>query len=122
MHDDSIKLLEMPEHNSISLCVYVEHDGLFALGERINAQYPMAYMNGYNWEALIRFYLGQVDPDLAEEINPDPEAGMYAAYMKHSPENLAKMKRFESHVRQLLSDETELMDFIAKHQDEIEWD
>jgi hypothetical protein len=122
VYDESIKLIEMPEHDSISVCVYNEHDGLFALGERINARFEEAYMNGYNWDALIRFYVASIDPDLMNEVETDPEAGMFSAYMSYSPANLLKMKRFEAHVRAMLADENSLMNFIQEHYDEIEWD
>jgi len=122
MYDKSIKLIEMPEHNSISVCVFNEHDGLFELGERINKKFEEAYMNGYNWDAVIKFYVGQADPELMQEVETDPEAGMFSAYMEFSPENLEKMKRFESHVRKMLSSDEELIAFIEKNHDEIEWD
>lgn len=122
MYDESIKLLEMPEHNAISVCVYNENEGLFELGERINARFEDAYMNGYNWDALIRFYVASIDPILMAEIESDPEAGMYSASMSFSPENLPKMKRFESMVRAMVSDEEALMRFIEENCDEIEWD
>jgi Immunity protein 51 len=122
MYDDGIKLTEMPDHDSISVCVFNEHDGLFALGERINAKHEEAYMNGYNWDALIRFYVGQKDPALMQDVETDPEAGMFSAYMSFTPENLEKMKRFEAHVRAMLADEKALMQFIDAHCDEIEWD
>jgi hypothetical protein len=122
MYDDSIKLLEMPDLSSISVCVYNEEEGLFELGERINARFEEAYMNGYNWDALIRFYVASVDPALMEEVETDPEAGMFSAYMSFSPENLEKMKRFQSHVRAMVGDEATLMQFIEEHCDKIEWD
>jgi len=122
MYDDSIKLIEMPEHDSISVCVYNEHDGLFALGERISAKHEQAYMNGYNWDALIRFYVGQKAAALMEHIETDPEAGMFAAYMSHTPENLIAMKQFEAHVREMVSDDDRLIAFIDAHVAEIEWD
>ena len=43
MFDDSIKLIEMPEHNSISVCVYIENEGIFEFGEKINEQFEDAY-------------------------------------------------------------------------------
>lgn len=122
MYDDCIALVELPDHDSISVCVYSEKEGLFELGERINARFDDAYMNGYNWEVLIRFYVSGIDPELMAEIESDPESGMYSAYMSFSPENLEKMKRFEAHVRMMVADETALMKFIEKHLDEIEWD
>jgi hypothetical protein len=122
VYNDSIKLIEMPEHDSISVCVYNEHNGLFALGEKINAKFEEAYMNGYNWDAIIRFYVAKADPDLMNEVNTDPEAGMFSAYMNYSPENLNKMKRFESYVRTMLADENALIAFIEENRDKIEWD
>ena len=122
MHNDSIKLIEMPEHDSISVCVYNEHDGLFALGERINEKHEEAYMNGYNWDSLIRFYVGQKDPALMAEVGTDPEAGMFAAYMSYSLENLEKMKRFEAHVKEMVSNDDELIAFVDANVEEIEWD
>lgn len=122
MYDESIELIEMPDHDSISVCVSIADDGLLALGEKINARFEEAYMNGDNWDALIRFYVARVDPDLMREVESDPEAGMFSAYMSYSPDNLRKMKRFESYIRAMLVDEKSLMDFIKKHYEEIEWD
>lgn len=122
MYDESIKLLEMPDHKSVSVCVFNEHEGLFELGQRINARFEEAYMNGYNWDALIRFYVASVDPALMDEVETDPEAGMFSANMSYSPDNVAKMKRFEAHVRAMVADEEALMRFIEKHHEEIEWD
>ncbi|MCR9198572.1 MAG: immunity 51 family protein [Planctomycetaceae bacterium] len=122
MYDDSIKLIEMPEHDSISVCVYNEHDGLFALGERINARHEQAYMNGYNWDALIRFYVGRKDAALMENVETDPEAGMFSAYMSHSSENLTAMKQFEAYVREMVSNDERLIASVDAHVAEIEWD
>ena len=122
MFDDSIKLIEMPEHDTISVCVFNENDGIFEFGERLNEQFDEAYMNGYNWEALIKYYVNKVDPDLMQEVETDPEAGMFSAYMAYSQENLEKMKRFETHIRTMLTDEQTLVQFIADNYDNIEWD
>lgn len=122
MYDNSIKLIEMPEHNAISVCVYIENDEILALGERINAEFDEAYMNGYGWDAVIRFYVEQVDPELMNVVKTDPEAGMFSAYTIYSPENLDAMKRFESHVSAMLADEQTLRKFIGENRDDIEWD
>ena len=122
MYDNSIKLIEMPEHGSISLCIYTENEGIFQLGERINERFEEAYVNGYNWDALIRFYVGKVDPDLMQEINTDPEAGMFSAYMSYSEENLDKMRRLKSYIHGLLSDEIVLFKLIEDNRDSVEWD
>ncbi len=92
------------------------------MGDRINEKHEEAYMIGYGWDALIRFYVGEKDRELMQEVETDPEAGMFSAYMKFSPENLEKMKRFEVHVRAMVADEKALMEFVDAHCDEIEWD
>ena len=122
MYDNSIKLIEMPEHGSISLCIYIENEGIFQLGERINERFEEAYMNGYNWDALIRFYISKVDPDLMQEVKTDPEAGMFSAYMSYSEENLDKMRRLKSYIHGLLSDEIVLFKLIEDNRDSVEWD
>jgi len=109
------------------VCVYVENKSLYELGKRIIEKHPKQVgedMGGYNWDALIAFYIGEKDADLMESgIRRDPEAGMYAAYMKNnSPENLAKMKRFEALIREMLSNDDELIEFIDANVDKIEWD
>jgi hypothetical protein len=119
---DSITLIEMPEHNSISVCVCIEQDRLLQVGERINGRFGHAYMNGYNWDVLISFYVQRVDPALMLEVQTDPEAGLFSAYIDgFNPTNLAKMKRLKSHVRTPLADESTHMRFIEQHVHEIEW-
>lgn len=122
MYDKSVALIKMPENDCISVCLYCENDDLLALGERINAQFEGAYMNGYNWDALISLYVGKQDAKLMNEIESDPEAGMYSGYTSFSSENLQKMKRFEAYLRDMLKNEKQLMTFIREHQSEIEWD
>jgi hypothetical protein len=122
VHDESIKLFHIPENDSIALCVYNENDGLLQLGERINARFEDAYMNGYNWDVLIRCYMAKIDPDLMAEVQTDPEAGSWSAYISNSPENLERMNRLESQIRSMVADEDALMKFIEDHWDEIEWD
>ena len=36
--------------------------------------------NGYNWAALLDWYLAQREPALLEGLEHDPEAGSYAGY------------------------------------------
>lgn len=122
MYNDLMTIHEMPEVGQLSLCVYIDRDELFQLGERITERFPDAYMNGYSWSSLIWHYVRVVDPELLEEVKDDPEAGMVTAYMDHSEENLLKMRRFESHVLAMLADEPALMAFIEAHYDDIEWD
>ncbi len=122
MFDNSIRLIEMPEHNSISVHVDCGHRDILELGERLNERFDRAYMNGYNWEALITYYIRAVEPDLMKGVHTDSEAGMFTAYTDYSPENLEKMKRFEAYIRAMVANEDSLLRFIADNYEAIEWD
>ena len=121
MFEESIQLIEIADLGSISVCLYNENDEVFEIGERIHATYEEAYMNGYNWDALIRFF-GKVDPDLVADFRTDPEAGMFTAVFDHSEENLEKAKRFEAHLHKLLADEAAIFKLIGENREQIEWD
>ena len=83
---------------------------------------PDAYMNGYNWEALLRYYLEKNAPDILAGMDPDPEADMYEAHWPLTPENEAKAKRFEEIIRSLVEHEEELCRLVQEEGGEIEWD
>ena len=95
---------------------------VMALGEKLASLCPDAYMNGYNWEALFRYYLEQNDPDILTDMKTDPEAGMYVAYWPLTEENEARAKRFEDIIRALAEDEEALCRLVREHGGEIEWD
>ncbi|MDE5863959.1 MAG: immunity 51 family protein [Lachnospiraceae bacterium] len=40
-----------------------------------------------SWEAFFNYYLEKEAPELLEDLDTDPEAGMYAAYYDLSAEN-----------------------------------
>ena len=95
---------------------------VMALGEKLAALCPDAYMNGYNWEALLRYYLEKNAPDILEGMESDPEAGMYEAHWPRTPENEAKAKRFEEIIRSLIENEETLCRLVREDGGEIEWD
>ena len=99
-----------------------EHDIPFAVGEKMNGENEMAYMNGYNWDAFFSFYLAQNAPELLEGLDRDPEAGSYAAYYKLSEENERKAQRFAEIIASLIENEDELCRIVREYGDEIEWD
>ena len=106
----------------IDLWFLNENDEPFAVGEKLYAINENAYMNGYNWEALFRYYLEQNDPDILTDMKTDPEAGMYVAYWPLTEENEARAKRFEDIIRALAEDEEALCRMVREHGGEIEWD
>ena len=95
---------------------------VMALGEKLAALCPDAYMNGYNWEALLRYYLEKNAPDILEGMESDPEADMYEAHWPRTPENEAKAKRFEEIIRSLIENEETLCRLVREDGGEIEWD
>ncbi len=50
-----------------------------ALRDERKEEKDEAYMNGYNWEAFLNFYLAKYFPEVMTGMSSDPEAGMYAA-------------------------------------------
>lgn len=111
-----------PLGEKIEVLLSAEHEKLLAIGEKMNAACEDAYMNGYNWEALLRYYLEKHAPDILEGMDPDPEADMYEAHWPLTPENEAKAKRFEEMIRSLVEHEEELCRLVQEEGGEIEWD
>ena len=106
----------------ISVCLYIENEKLFTIGEKMNAINEEAYMNGYNWEAFLNYYLGKNAPDVLNEMNTDPEAGMYSAYYKLTPENEKRAEKFVEIIHSLVENEEELYRIVREEGDNIEWD
>ena len=75
---DYVKILKYGK--IINLTFYIEHDKPFEIGEKMNGIYEKAYMNGYNWEAFLNYYLEKNSPEVLEGVEMDPEAGILTAY------------------------------------------
>ena len=73
-----------------------------------------AYMNGYNWEAFLNFYLEKYFPEVMSGMSSDPEAGMYAAWYEATPENEARAKQLWEIINALIDKEEELIAFSAR--------
>ena len=108
--------------DNVGISFDVEAEKPFRVGEQMNAAHEMAYMNGYNWAALLDWYLGQTAPELLEGLEHDPEAGSYAGYYLLSPENEAKAEKVAELIRALVENEAEACRLVREHGDEIEWD
>ena len=106
----------------ISVCLYNTDSKIMAIGEKMEAVCPEAYMNGYNWEAFFNYYLKKNAPDILEGMNTDPEADMYAAFYPLNDENEAKARKFVEIIRSLVEHEEELYRVVKEEGSEIEWD
>lgn len=117
---DYVKVFNM--ENIVDICFYIDQDKILAIGDKINEICEYAEMSGYNWEALLNYYLEYNAPELLDGLGTDPEAGMYAAYYDLSSENEKKAEKFADIITHLVENEEELYSFVREHGDEIEWD
>ena len=108
--------------NSISVCLYIEKDKIMAIGDKMNELNEEAYMNGYNWEAFFNYYLSKHQPDILQNMESDPEAGMYAAYYNLTADNELKAHKFSQIIEDLIENENKLYEIVKNEGEEIEWD
>jgi len=71
--------------------------------------WPSGYEgNGYCWEGHITQLLEQLDPELLDHIEFDPEAGAFFAYA----DSKASMERFVNLLSPIFSDLTKLATYV----------
>jgi len=115
-----VQLMKVDKY--VSVCLYIEQDKVFEIGEKMNKLHELAYMNGYNWEAFFNHYLEKNNPELLDGFGSDPEAGMYVAYYDLTAENEAKANSFMLLIKKLIENESLIYDYMRENGDEIEWD
>ena len=118
---DYINIDAIEEEDILSFCLVVENSKMMEIGEKMNAINEMAYMNGYNWEAVIMHYVSIHQPSLLEGMDPDPEAGAFFATYELTDENRKKAEELKSLLINLIESE-EIYAFIEKEGDNISWD
>ncbi len=119
----SCKFLSYFNNGSDSgVCLSVEDDSVFALGERVNEIEDMAYMNGYNWEVLIRFYLAKEYPVLLEGLECDSEAGLFVGYYSDGVSGKEKADKLYGVLEAFVGDEQVVCGFVERYGKEIEWE
>lgn len=106
----------------IGVWFFNENDKPFAIGEKMCEINENAYMNGYNWDALLRYYLAKNAPELLEGLDSDPEAGSYVVYYDLTEENEKKAEKLVQIIVSLIENEEELYRLVREEGDEIEWD
>lgn len=110
------------QFRTVSVEFDLEDNRIFELGERINAEYEAAYMNGYNWAAFLRAYLSIYRPSLLELLEEDPEVGCYYVSYPLSEKSKEKARELKNIIIYLVENEDEMFNFIGEHIDNIEWD
>lgn len=117
---DYISLFQTED--DIQICFYVDNDKVMSIGEKMEEINEMAYMNGYNWEAFFNYYLMKHAPKILENMDSDPEAGLYAAFFELSEENESLSKEFMKIIISLIENEENIYQFIREFGNDIEWD
>ena len=106
----------------ISVGFYIDHEKVFTIGKNMNAINEKDYMNGSNWGALLRHYLGKHAPDVLTNMEEHPEAGMYVAIYKNTPENEKRADELAEIIQNLVDNEEELYRMVQDESNDIEWD
>ena len=117
---DYVKILKYGK--IINLTFYIEHDKPFEIGEKMNEIYDKAYMNGYNWEAFLNYYLEKNSPEVLEGLEMDPEAGMITAYYDNTLENEEKAEKLKNIIIDLIENEDKLYKVLKDEGSKINWD
>lgn len=110
------------DRENISLIFHIENKKITEIGKNIEKINPDAYMNGYNWEAFLNYYLKRQSSDVLEDMDSDPEAGMYIAYYDNTPKNIVKINKLEEIIKYLIENPDDIYEIVREHGDEIEWD
>ena len=110
------------DDGSVALSFNIEDENILALGEEMNEVREEAYMNGYNWEAFLNYYLAVNAPDVLKGMETDSEAGTYVAYYEDGTANQDKVKRLADIIASLVENKEEIFRILREKGDEIEWD
>ena len=106
----------------ISLNFFIENEKIMVIGEKMEKINPEAYMNGYNWEAFLNYYLEKNAPEVLEGMDSDPESKMYVVYYDNTAENTEKTAKLAEIIEYLVENPEDIYEIVRKHSDEIEWE
>ncbi|HEY0030634.1 MAG TPA: Imm51 family immunity protein [Bacteroidia bacterium] len=119
MKDYVIKM-KHEDSDNVTVCFYIEQNKVLDIGEKMNAINEQAYMNGYNWEAFLNYYLEKNYPELIEGLDGDPEAGTYVALYDNADE--AKADKLVEIIENLIENEALLYEIVKNEGELVEWD
>lgn len=115
------KIVSKFQHeDSVAVIFNIESDEVMAIGEIMASMHDEAYMNGYNWEAYLNYYLKSNHPDLLEGLEGDPEAGCYVGI--YNTDSESKADQLVAIINNLISNPEEIYSFLREKGEEIEWD
>lgn len=103
-------------------CFSIENDKLLQIGEKSAKISPKAYLNCYNWDALLYHYMEHNAPDLLIDLDTDVEEDDFIAIYQLNDTNLSKVDKFIKIIQDFVENEESLFDYIKTHESEIDWD
>lgn len=106
----------------VTVVFQVELEKVMTIGDALQAIHEYAYMNGYNWDAVLGHYLEKYHPELTNGLGRDPEAGSLAMYYPLGAEYVERAQYLEQVIRDLLNDKERLYAFVREEGDHIPWD
>lgn len=118
--NEFVRVIRSDEYIVVSFDI--ENEAVMSLGDKLNEVEEQAYMNGYNWDALIGYYLNINAPDLLNGLESDPEAGMYTGYYDNTDENMTKAEKLAECIRKMADDSDKLCEFVEENGADIPWD
>lgn len=110
------------DDENISFTFYIGGEEVLKIRAEIEKINPNAYMNGYNWEAFLKYYLERQSPDVLMDMDSDPEADIYTAYYENTEENSVKVKKLAEIIEYLIENPEDIYEIVREHGEEIEWD
>lgn len=111
-------LVVEPTDYETYLVLFVEDDKVMEAGQMAEEVNSSAYMNGYNWEALLDFYVEQEAPHLSGTYESDPEASMYFATFA----NQSDAEEMADIIMNFVEYPDELAEFVERYGDDIQWE
>lgn len=118
--NDYIHQFQSP--NNITIVLQVESNYVMTIGDALQKLHEYAYMNGYNWDAVLSHYLEKHHPELTEGLDRDPEAGSYAMHYPNEVGYIPHAQALEQVIRSLLQDKERLSAFVQAEGNHIPWD
>lgn len=120
--DNYIAKYKNNETNTIFVCFYIEQNKITTIGEKMESINEMAYMNGYNWDVFLNYYLEKNHPGILKGMYSDPEAGTYIAYYEANPENNEKADELMEIIEDLVENESKIYKIVKEEGEHIRWD
>ena len=119
---DYIKITTKKDFGSVSVSLNVKDEKVAGIGQKLKAINDQADMTGYNWEAVLNYYLDENHPEVAGGMGTDANAGKYTAYYKLNPQNEKKAEQLAMIIEDLIENESKLYDIVKKNADDIDWE